>query len=83
MFEKVIDFIIAERTLQDERFGDINKSNTAKDWLPILGEEFGEVNTAILNNDKDNLKEELIQVAAVAIQWLEQIFEQENTNTRS
>ncbi|KAA1217237.1 hypothetical protein H2653_11085 [Vibrio cholerae] len=39
-------------------------------WNAILGEEVGEVSKAILENDP-NLRNELIQVAAVAMQWVE------------
>lgn len=46
------------------------------DWLPILGEEFGEVcqalqkdTTAAKETDADDLYKELVQVAAVAISW--------------
>jgi NTP pyrophosphatase (non-canonical NTP hydrolase) len=41
------------------------------DRLAILGEEFGEVCMAI--NDNSNLEEELIQVAAVCVRWLEKM----------
>jgi NTP pyrophosphatase (non-canonical NTP hydrolase) len=37
----------------------------------VLVEEVGEVAHAILENDIDNLREELIQVAAVCVAWLE------------
>lgn len=38
-------------------------------WSAILTEEVGEVAKAVLDNDVENLKEELIQVAAVAASW--------------
>lgn len=38
-------------------------------WFLILMEEVGEVADAIIADDTDNLREELIQVAAVAVQW--------------
>lgn len=38
--------------------------------LPILLEEFGEVARAMQNGDKENLQEELVQVAAIAISWV-------------
>ena len=37
----------------------------------ILTEETGEVVRAVLDWDNDNLRDELIQVAAVAVAWLE------------
>ncbi len=39
----------------------------------VLGEEFGEVCRAVLEGDEANLREELIQVAAVAVAWVEAI----------
>lgn len=39
--------------------------------LAILTEEVGEVARAILEEDEDNLTEEITQVAAVAVAWLE------------
>jgi hypothetical protein len=37
----------------------------------VLAEECGEVARAVLDNDNDQLISELIQVAAVAVAWLE------------
>lgn len=39
--------------------------------LAVLLEETGEVARALLSNDPDNLRTELVQVAAVAVAWLE------------
>lgn len=39
----------------------------------VLSEECGEVSRAVLDRDTDNLKTELVQVAAVAVAWLEGI----------
>ena len=39
--------------------------------LTVLTEEVGEVGRAILDRDHPNLRAELIQVAAVAVAWLE------------
>ena len=81
----VLTDVDAERIRQDKLWGiqrhDINK------WLGILAEEFGEVAQAIngLNfpkdakeTDSDNLYEELIQVAAVAVAIAEQILEEKS-----
>lgn len=44
-------------------------------WLAILTEEFGEVGKAINEHDPDDhLVEELIQVAAVAASWVDDIM---------
>jgi len=40
-------------------------------YMTILGEEFGELCRAILENDDDQMRDEAIQVAAVAIAFLE------------
>ena len=40
-------------------------------WSSILGEEVGEVNKAINDGDLDNYREELVQVAAVAVAMIE------------
>jgi hypothetical protein len=37
----------------------------------VLAEECGEVARAVLDRNPDNLRTELIQVAAVAVAWLE------------
>lgn len=44
-------------------------------WYAILGEEFGEVGKAINEGDpSERLVEELIQVAAVAASWVDDIL---------
>lgn len=45
--------------------------------LPILLEEFGEVARAMQNEDDDNLKEELTQIAAISIAWLSGLLERD------
>lgn len=40
-------------------------------WPDILLEEVAEAIEAAINGDTNNLKEELIQVAAVCVQWVE------------
>lgn len=66
--------IATERHNQDAKFGEQNHS-PAK-WLMILGEEVGEVNKAALeaefqHKDLSEYRNELIQVAAVAIAMIE------------
>ena len=41
----------------------------------VLQEECGEVARAVLDADPGNLREELVQVAAVAVSWLESMGE--------
>jgi hypothetical protein len=56
----------------DWGYGDC--SSTDVDWTVksmVLTEECGEVARAILDLEIDQLREELVQVAAVAVAWLE------------
>lgn len=39
--------------------------------LAVLAEEFGEVARAVCEKDYKNLREELVQTAAVCLAWLE------------
>ena len=71
--EEVFQLIVKERSRQDEKWG--KHSMPPGMELQILGEEFGEVCQALCNEDLDNLKEELVQVAAVAFKWLEYLKE--------
>lgn len=66
-----------ERVRQHERWG--NQSNHSNlTWLAILGEEVGEANQAQLHNvfggrAAGTLRDELVQVAAVALAFIEAI----------
>lgn len=51
----------------------IHPKNELHDYLPIMIEEVGEIGTAIQNRDEINLKEELVQLAAICVRWLEAI----------
>lgn len=61
--------VLSERIKQEKKWG-IQDHSRLK-WNAILGEEFGEVSKAILENDSDGYRAELIQVAAVAIAAIE------------
>jgi NTP pyrophosphatase (non-canonical NTP hydrolase) len=63
----ILNRIIHERKRQDI----LHPGNKRDQMLSILIEEVGEVGTAIQTRDKDNLKEELVHVAATAVRWLE------------
>jgi NTP pyrophosphatase (non-canonical NTP hydrolase) len=77
--EDVIQAVIAERFHQEAKWGEQNHDPFT--WLSILGEEVGECHNAALearfkwakekNISVENLKEELIQVAAVAVAMVE------------
>lgn len=66
VFNKIHD----ERDRQDAKWGD-QSHHPDLYWLAILGEEFGEVAKALLEADTEHIYEELIQVAAVCVSWLE------------
>lgn len=74
--ECLVDQIAAERTRQDSKWGEQNHAPAF--YLMILGEEVGEANKAALEayflKDPARLedyRDELIQVAAVAIAMIE------------
>lgn len=76
----IITAILAERKAQAERwnkphewgFGDCSNERVAENTkAAVLCEECGEVSRAVLEKDEAQLKRELIQVAAVAMAWLE------------
>ena len=64
--------IIAERKRQDAKFGACRNLGAFK-RLAILGEEFGEVAMALNDNQLDHMREELVQVAACCVDWLEEL----------
>ena len=66
--------IINERDRQDAKWGSQRKLPMDR-WNTILGEEVGEVAHAVNEGDLTNLAEELIQVAAVAVCWLESLYD--------
>ena len=67
IFEK----ILAERGRQDDKWG-ADRMLDNYEWHTILSEETGECAKAV-NQDRpqDELGAELVQVAAVAVAWLE------------
>ena len=68
----VLEDVAFERMRQDERWGEQNHEDFV--WGAILGEEVGEVSRAMLEDRfgaGSNLRDELVQVAAVAIAWIE------------
>ena len=68
MNEKVLKLINDERQRQDENWGADRLLDNVT-WLTILVEEVGETAETILKSS--NTKKELVQVAAVAVAWLE------------
>lgn len=71
---EVLEEVMEERKRQDELWGEQNHDDGI--WLAILVEEVGEVANDI-NERSKKLREELIQVAAVAVSWVESIDRRE------
>lgn len=69
--EEVIQGFLLERYRQNKKWGSGRWTSGPHSKNTVLIEEVGEVSRAILNKDRDNLREELIQVAAVCMKWLE------------
>lgn len=68
--QRVHHAIELERGRQISMWGD--QQHTHEHWLSILTEEVGEVARALNDDkDKDEIRKELVQVAAVAVAWLE------------
>jgi hypothetical protein len=65
-----LDCVVAEMHNQDFEHG-ANRNLPHLEWNAILVEEVGEVSKAI--QEREGLREELVQVAAVALQWIEMI----------
>ena len=66
-----LEQITAERRRQDEKWG-ANRDLPDRTWLTILIEEVGECARASLEHaDSAALRAEIVQVAAVAVAWLE------------
>ena len=74
--EEILEEVKDERGRQDEKWGEQN--HVPLKWLAILGEEVGEANKAVLEDDRENLREELIQIAATAVAFIESL--ERNTN---
>ncbi len=83
--DNILNEIKIERQNQDCKWGVQNHHPFV--WLAILGEEVGEVNKAVLDHNFDkksleNYREELIQVAAVAVAMIE-CLDRENESKRN
>lgn len=68
MIEEIISDVIKEMDQQNAKWGD-QSHHPILLWNAILGEETGEVAKASLEENLNGLETELIQVAAVAIQF--------------
>lgn len=72
--------IIEERERQEQMWADSHRWGRGScasgevaeiTKVAVLAEECGEVAQAVLKDDRANLRTELVQVAAVAVAWLE------------
>lgn len=69
--EDVVSSILIERQKQDDKWGEQN--HDVYKWLSILGEEVGEANKAALEDSRDDLINELIQIGAVTVAMIESL----------
>jgi NTP pyrophosphatase (non-canonical NTP hydrolase) len=71
--EAVLDLVRTERMRQDKKWGEQNHPDLY--WLGILVEEVGEVSRAVIEGSAwaDRRDKEIVQVAAVAVAWMEAI----------
>jgi NTP pyrophosphatase (non-canonical NTP hydrolase) len=63
----ILDAIVQERRRQDQ----IHEWNKKTNVFPILVEEVGEIAQAL--QGEGNLEEEIVQLAAVCVRWLEHL----------
>lgn len=77
---KALDDVLEERIRQSEKWG--TQRLSWPEWIAVLGEEFGEASKAAVDihwqhnaTTLDQLREELVHVAAVAVQIIEHIDE--------
>ena len=69
--EDILNSILIERQKQDDKWGEQN--HDVYKWLAILGEEVGEANKAALEESKEDLINELIQIGAVTVAMIESL----------
>lgn len=76
--DRIFDEVIVERQRQERLKASGKFEYTCADATPtnyfkasVLGEEYGEACAAVNEKDDAQLREELIQVAAVAVAWVQ------------
>lgn len=71
--QTIFQMIAEERARQDAKFYRKSGEWPSADGIKalVLQEETGEIARAILEHDRQNLLEELVQTAAVCVAWLE------------
>jgi len=76
--EEIFKLISDERDRQDCKWGKLPRWLADVIWLAVLVEEVGECAKAILKQDWSNLRIEAVQVAAVAVAWMEDAENHDN-----
>ena len=72
--QSLLDEIERERHRQEEKFpGQVSKCDRRPDWSLVLVEEVSEAIAAAGRGNAKHAREELIQVAAVALRFIEAI----------
>lgn len=69
---RIIRMVWEERQRQISKWGKY-RNLPSRTWLAILMEEVGEIAKADLEHDRSNQIDEIIQVIAVCIAWLQDI----------
>ncbi len=69
--ESILEEIRRERQRQDEQWGHHEQLHPPGTWAMIVMEELGEACQAFVQRDLEHARRELVQVAAVVVQWLE------------
>jgi hypothetical protein len=72
IFEVIVSEIEVERKVQDKRFGQLPRSLRPSFYLAVLTKKLGDIARAILEGNSKGYREELIQLAAVAIAAIEE-----------
>ncbi len=71
MLDEILHDVRRERGQQIDKWGE--QSHIHFKWMTILSEEVGEAAQEILHGNRARLRQELIQVAAVTVAWLEHL----------
>ena len=72
-FANIASKLIAEQTNQILIWGKKEQEESDGTWMIVLMEEVGEAARSILEGSPHHLRQELIQVAAVAMSWIDNI----------
>ena len=73
----ILGEVAKERARQYDIFG--TQDHSLNEWYTILGEEVGEVAQAILEEWRDDVRTELIQVAAVCVAMIEDLDDKDQS----